>query len=252
MTPASVDHDVAIDITFDVQSDSNGRDPDAFSRTLNQYHWRLWSKPLPDGSPFALVRNGDPSGPYSLRHSSPRSDLFLTSDAITHSYRNYAETANVPSALIDEVFHFGCRVGAYTVFPGDKRPGVMTLNQARGTDRRIRDRFDLTLEAIRLWYDGYEAAIRDHLGQLGNSIPAYADFFERFGDFEGYVKHFLLDDLVDSTYSSVLFHLPFDGFANPYRIVPTGEEEYLEYSRSVIRFVLLRNTRIDAWANGSV
>ena len=35
-----------IDITFDFRSDSKGKDPDAYSPTLNAYHRALWSKEL--------------------------------------------------------------------------------------------------------------------------------------------------------------------------------------------------------------
>ena len=38
-----------IDITFDFRSDAKGRDPDAYSPTLNAYHKILWSKELPNG-----------------------------------------------------------------------------------------------------------------------------------------------------------------------------------------------------------
>lgn len=38
-----------IDITFDFRSDARGRDPDAYSPTLNAYHKILWSKELPNG-----------------------------------------------------------------------------------------------------------------------------------------------------------------------------------------------------------
>lgn len=38
-----------IDITFDFRSDSKGKDPDAYSPTLNAYHRALWSKELPNG-----------------------------------------------------------------------------------------------------------------------------------------------------------------------------------------------------------
>ena len=38
-----------IDIHFDVQTDSKGKDPDSASPTLRAYHQLLWSKPLPNG-----------------------------------------------------------------------------------------------------------------------------------------------------------------------------------------------------------
>ena len=38
-----------IDIFFDVQTDSAGKDPDSASKTLKAYHQLLWSKLLPNG-----------------------------------------------------------------------------------------------------------------------------------------------------------------------------------------------------------
>ena len=43
-----------IDVTFDLRSDAGGKDPDSHSATLRLYHRVLWSKPLPDGTQFAL------------------------------------------------------------------------------------------------------------------------------------------------------------------------------------------------------
>ena len=43
-----------IDIHFDVQTDSNGKDPDYASKTLKTYHQALWSKPLPNGQMMQL------------------------------------------------------------------------------------------------------------------------------------------------------------------------------------------------------
>ena len=43
-----------IDIHFDVQTDSKGKDPDSASPTLRAYHQLLWSKPLPNGQEMKL------------------------------------------------------------------------------------------------------------------------------------------------------------------------------------------------------
>ena len=43
-----------IDTTFNVESDSMGRDPDSSSPMLKRYHKLLWSKPLPNGEIFDL------------------------------------------------------------------------------------------------------------------------------------------------------------------------------------------------------
>lgn len=43
-----------IDTSFDFRTDESGKDPDAYSPTLRQYHKLLWSKALPGGRLFNL------------------------------------------------------------------------------------------------------------------------------------------------------------------------------------------------------
>lgn len=43
-----------IDVTFDVRTDSGGKDPDEYSGTLRKYHKILWSNRLPNGKRFDL------------------------------------------------------------------------------------------------------------------------------------------------------------------------------------------------------
>ena len=46
-----------IDITFDFRRDTpEGKDPDTYSKTLRRYHQLLWSKRLPGGELFDLLR----------------------------------------------------------------------------------------------------------------------------------------------------------------------------------------------------
>lgn len=101
--------------------------------------------------------------------------------------------------------HEFCQVGGYIVFPNGTeptrptkvRPRRWTLNQAKGCDRRISARFDLTLEAIRLFFDGKTS--RD-VNPLGDVLDAYGWFFAPFGagdeGFRAYVDCFLLAPMV--------------------------------------------------------
>ncbi|HPA06511.1 MAG TPA: DUF5719 family protein, partial [Candidatus Hydrogenedentes bacterium] len=66
-----------IDVTFDVQSDSGGKEPDWASPTLRRYHRLLWGKPLPDGHSFELIELH--KGCY-LYHSSDLGEFCLSSD----------------------------------------------------------------------------------------------------------------------------------------------------------------------------
>ena len=64
-----------IDITFDFRSDSRGKDPDAYSPTLNAYHRALWSKKLPNGEVMELKSE---KAPFALRWK----DFWFSSDTI--------------------------------------------------------------------------------------------------------------------------------------------------------------------------
>ena len=224
-----------IDTNFNFYSDSNGGDPDSTSPTLRSYHKILWSKPLPNGNLFELCdkKNGD-----YLHHKSELGEFFLGSDAITHSYKNHKRkrwlTEQIPSE-VNELFDAGSTIGAYIVFPNNRIDGNHTINQARGVHSLIDDRFDLTLECIRLFYLGQESP-------LYSSLLRYKEFFDLFDDFMGYIHFFLLDDLIDEK-SNIKFYLPFDGF----NIRPTFSDisQYLLYKKGVINFIKSRNKRIE-------
>ncbi len=140
-------------------------------------------------------------------------------------------------------YDLGCTIGAFTVFPAQVRVDGrlrMSVNQARGMHPRIKDRFDLTLECIRRHYVGQASP-------LGNTLATYAGFFGLFGDFAGYVDHFLLNDLVDDDYNSVRFYTESGDFlGDP---LPAGSvAEYREYMRRSMDFIRARNVRIDRYA----
>ena len=105
----------------------------------------------------------------------------------------------------------------------------------RGLSAKIKDRFDLTLESIRLYYSNQSSP-------LSGTFERYSDFFELFVDFKGYVEFFLLQDLVAEDFASVRFHLPFTSFDNS--PLPNDAGEYLEYKNNTIRFIKARNLRL--------
>ncbi len=107
-------------------------------------------------------------------------------------------------------------------------------------DRRIADRFDLTLECIRLHYSDPTAE-----NPLGERLAYYADFFALFGDFDGYVRLFLLDELVTADRSAVLSLMsgePLGAFGTP--ALAFSPVQYAEYRQRSIAFVKARNARI--------
>ena len=226
-----------IDTTFDVRADSKRRDPDSASPTLRSYHQLLWSKPLPRGAMFELSKV---PGKY-LIHESAIGTFQLSSDTISNSMRSSKRRASliaqIPSANLNAFQALGSNIGARILFPGNRIDGKQTINAARGCHPRIADRFDLTLECIRLHYLG-------HSSPLAATLDRYADFFSLFDSFEGYVDFFLLGDLVHN--GRVNFYLPFDGEFG--QALPSTVDEYNDYMANTMGFVAARNRRIDAWA----
>ena len=112
----------------------------------------------------------------------------------------------------------------------------MTINGSRGTNRHIKDRFDLTLECIRRYYSNDDSPLKE-------TLDRYPKFFGLFNNFEEYVDFFLLQDLVAKDYSGIKFWLKFEDFENS--PLPRNIEEYKCYKESVINFVRARNLRIE-------
>ena len=224
-----------IDTNFDFYSDANGRDPDKYSPTLKKYHKILWSKPLPNGQMFEL--SWGKNGNY-LCHKSKLGEFILGSDAICHEYRNQESkkfiTEQIPE-VVDEFFKAVSNIAGYIVFPNKMIDRKMTINMARGVIRLIDDRFDLTLECIRLFYLREKSPLYD-------CFLRYKNFFDLFDDFDGYVKFFLLQDLIDDK-GGIKFYLPFNDFKTKPLI--SGVKEYLIYKKNVINFAELRKKRIE-------
>jgi len=228
---------------FDARADTNPKsDPDSHSETLRQYHKLLWSKSLPSGDLLDLSDNV--KGKY-LYHCSSRGEFNFKSDCLAHTYHYVKRMEHIIENLdsdekvdIYDRFHL---TGGYIIFPGDCIDGVMTINQARGCDQRIVDRFDLTLECIRRFYV-------DEKSPLSRTFNAYKDFFNLFESFEGYVDFFLLDDLIDKRSGSIRFFLPFDD-SFPMRPFPKDLDDYKRYISNSYDFIKSRTERMVGYSN---
>lgn len=218
-----------IDITFDFRSDSKGPDPDTSSPTLKSYHQALWSKPLPNGQVLRLTTDNC----SYLRWG----DMFFGSDSITASFRWHQKLMekiepSIPSfsEFLENYLHKTYTIGGTIIFP--KHTG--SINQARGCSSKIRDRWDLTLECIRRFYNGEDSPLND-------IFQKDAVFFELFVDFKGYVDFFFLQDCVDENYRVKLW-LDTPLFEdNP---MPRNVDEYLSWIDSQLDFVEKRAKRI--------
>lgn len=226
-----------IDIRYDFRADSNGYDPDKYSNTLKSYHKKLWSKLLPSWDFFEL--NDDVNNAY-LYHKSNLGEYFLSSDCIIHEYSKRSRMAHIikqiPKEDIDYFTYLGYTVWWFIIFPANKINSLPTINQERGCNKKICDRFDLTLECIRLYYLDQDSPLKE-------TFCRYDDYFKLFKDFKGYCEYFLLQDLVSDDYSKVKFFLPFKWFENT--PLPSSVEEYYEYRKNNLDFINNRNKRIE-------
>lgn len=226
---------MAINITFDFRTDAHGNDPDSHSPTLRHYHQLLWSKPLPSGASFDL--SDSTPGKY-LHHRSSLGEFFLSSDSVVPTFTRWQKLKPITEQFTEkenEAFlTIAYTIGGMMIFPSNQIDRKPTINAARGFNRDISDRFDLTLECIRRHYVNMDSP-------LAPTLSRYADFFALFVDFRGYVSFFLLEDLVTDDFG-VKFFMTFDDFCPP--SVPEDVDTYKEYRHRSIDFVEARNYRI--------
>ena len=225
-----------IDVNFNFYLDTpKGKDPDSYSDTLRRYHKLLWNKPLPNGTLFNL----DLKTPKILHHKSQLGEFYLSSDSLAHDYSKWKSTEHIikkiPKIEIENFFNLGCTIGGYTIFPSHRIDNQMTINGSRGINKKIKDRFDLTLECIRRFYLNEDSPLLETLSR-------YKDFFKLFDDFKGYVDFFLFQDLVQSNYSSINYFLPSNNFNNS--PIPNDIQEYKVYRKNMTEFINKRSKRI--------
>ena len=220
-----------IDIHFDVQTDSKGKDPDSASPTLRAYHQLLWSKPLPNGQEMKLGIE---------KNCLKWGDMWFGCDSITASFlherfplRKTVEQKDGFAEWKKDYWHKTYTIGGSIIFPMHR----WSMNQARGCSVKICDRWDLTLECIRRFYAGEPTPLDKVFG-------TDREFFGLFVDFKGYVDFFLLQDCVDENYN-VKFALDTPRFIS--MPMPKNMEEYYKWIDSQIDFVTKRGRRIEEY-----
>ncbi|MBR4326986.1 MAG: hypothetical protein IKP73_15835 [Bacteroidales bacterium] len=241
-----------IDVNFDFTSDTpkfwdhfwdgdglgrGGADPDAKSKTMQNYHRLIYSRVLPNGEKMELKNDstclywnniwfGNDSITATFRHVDYRPML----DKVAESMDNYR-------GFVENYLRKLYTIGGEIIFPAHR----YSINQARGMHRKISDRFDLTLECIRRYY-------KNEPNPLEKCLNKDKVFFAKFNDFKGYVEFFFLQDLVSENYDNVLFWLENDNFTQ--KTLPQSVEEYLQFVNAELEFVAKRNQRIDKFCKG--
>lgn len=234
-----------------------GEDPDRVSMSLNRHHSILWSKHTPRQKVFELKPSRGSQGNLLLQHNSDLGSYVLSSDTIVHplfyseregnkvAYSKWFPYESIKSEIPDVIADFqrsAFGIACHTIFPARQINRQQTINQARGVDRRICDRFDLTLECIRRFYKNVE-----NDNPLFDTLNRYKHFFELFENFNGYVEFFFFEDLIENDGRSVKFWLPFDDFKRS--PLPQNSKEYRQYKDGACEFMEKRRKRISESMN---
>jgi hypothetical protein len=127
---------MVVDTSFDFRDDARGKDPDAHSPILRQYHRFLWSKPLPCGPSFDL---SDTERRHYLYHDSELGQFSLSSDSVIPTYTRLLRgiTELFPEEEIREFESKSYTIGGMMIFPGNRIDGKCTINVARGLNKKM-------------------------------------------------------------------------------------------------------------------
>ena len=214
---------------------TNRNDPDAKSRRLKLYHKILWSRPLPNGERMDLEYDYSSGGYLKWK------DIRLSSDSIAVDLKcrcegllrsTFSNLDNEYRMMVEEFYHRTYTIGGMILFPKHRN----SINQCRGCNQSIMDRWDLTLECIRRFYSEEESP-------LSWCLEQDRGFFELFVDFKGYVEYFLLQDCVTDDCSKVKMWLDTPLFIS--YPLPGNKRDYLSWRNCNLEFVSKRNARIE-------
>ncbi len=221
------------DVEYDFRLDSHCGDPDTDSPKLYELHSILWNREFPNREVLKLNVLYKSYGRLILKTN--LTDNLSSDRMCPHLIGKYnGRFDNWLNVSEKEKFQQKVRtIGGHIIFPAHRKNGF-TINQSRGINRKISDRFDLTLECIRRFYN-------DEDSPLKSTLDRYSDFFRIFDDFTGYVKFFLLQDFVNRE-ENVEFTLPFDDFHRS--ALPLNKKEYISYMNLTIEQIDKRNVRI--------
>ena len=128
-------------------------------------------------------------------------------------------------------------IGGKIIFPKHKKIGIQTINTIRGLNPKIKDRFDLTLECIKLYYFDKKN------NPLYEILNLNFDFFNLFGKgedgFKNYIEFFFLDECLVDNKGNIKFFIE-EKFENP---IPSNKKRDL-YLKT-IEFIENRNKKIE-------
>jgi hypothetical protein len=232
-----------IDINFDFSTETGGEQPDIErdSTTLRKYHKLLWIKKLPNGE-VPILSETDNNG---LIIKTDTCELILSSDTMINTYtgnwdKNFDLRYLKTIAEIEGFVNITHKIGNFIMYPRTKINDMNSFNQERGTNSKIKDRFDLSLECIKRYYQNEDSPLRE-------TIQRYNQFFQLFKNFKSYCEYYFLEDLTINNYTEIKYFLPFNNFDE--MPIPKNAEEYTLYMNKATEFINNRNKRIQDFIN---
>lgn len=216
-------------------------DPDITSPTLRLYQQILYSRETPCGKKFTLEQGRNAQYDYLVYEG-----VRFGSDNIINMCERYKlpwnreiEIENYDNKIKDYIKE-SYVLGGEIIFPKHRK----SINTERGWNHSIKDRFDLTLECIRRFYDGKD-------NPLYSVLKADEEFFKLFVNFNGYVNFFFLNDLVSDDYKTVKLFLGTERDMFNRSPLPQNKYEWEQLRNNQIDFLKKRHNRIKEFISKS-
>ena len=184
-------------------------DPDVNSRKLYEAHIQFWNKRC---EKYENINKISTHGQCECELKIDNTDIILGSDSIMSIYwhRTYGITPKIMKEFNENISKFikntdytsfirkylrkSNTLGGFIVFPRHNN----SINQLRGTKSEINDRFDLTLECIKRYYNQEKEN-----NPLYDVLEHNSVFFNMFGSFENYINFSCLGPWVNENYQVV-------------------------------------------------
>lgn len=188
------------------------------------------------------------------------SERYLKTFGVTSDYIGasvyYAQEAGLEQDEIINHLLVSRMLGGHLIFPTwfstfdekswDLYPKGISINMAKGGPSGYYDRIDLTLYALKQYYNNLDS-------KLENKMQENALWFQEFIDFPTYITFFKLDDIVDQSYN--IYDLTsYDSEKKVYtRIIesdgevsiPNDKELYKRYVAGCEKLITLRNNKCE-------
>lgn len=249
-----IDEDTDRFVTQYLDNHDKVHDIDTYSQTLREYQACIYKKALPGGELFDLKIGNNPKDDY-LYWCSPNyygDDLAksrFASDSIVNMQERYKPEHDndfVPDLknegirkILKEYVKSASTIGGEIIFP--KHPN--SVNMARGRNHKIKDRFDLTLECIRRFYEQRDNQAKEY-NPLYDALKADEKFFDLFDGFGDYVEFFYLDGSYVQDGKIKFFIGGEPNFDDNFTPLPTNLEEWEQLYENQMACLAARNKKI--------